>query len=276
MMQAGIFAKTFPGSNPNQVLEACQSAGFNSVQYNMACSGLASLPGSIPTEIAHAVKSAAKFHDVQIAAVSATYNMIDPDLERRKSERRGFKTIAEHAAQIGTDLLTVCSGSMHPTDKWQHHPSNSNPGSWVEMCNEFEILLELADQYNIFIGVEPEQANVVSSAQKARRLLDEFAGSRIRIVLDPANILEDVPPDDQHKILDDALELLGPEIILAHAKDRAADSTIVPAGTGTVDWPYFLEGLKRVGFTGPLIAHGISSEEAPEVAKFLTRQIEQL
>ena len=276
MMQVGVFAKTFAGTDPDQVLGACRTAGFESVQYNMACSGLASLPSSIPAEVAHAVKTAADSHGIEIAAVSATYNMINSDLEHRKAERRSFESIAKIAGQMGTSLLTVCSGSMHPTDKWQYHPSNGDPKSWIEMCKEFELLLELAEQNNIFIGVEPEQANIVSSAQEARRLLDEFAGSRIRIVLDPANIVEDQPPNNQYKILDEAFELLGPEIALAHAKDRAADGTIVPAGTGMIGWHYFLRGLKSTGFSGPMIAHGISPEDAPDVADFLRQEIEQL
>ncbi|MEM9574597.1 MAG: TIM barrel protein, partial [Pseudomonadota bacterium] len=204
MMQVGVFAKTFAGSDPDQVLAACQKAGFKTVQYNMSCSGLASLPSSIPPNVAHAVMIAAGNHGIEIAAVSATYNMVDANLKRRETERRSFEAIAKIAGLMGADLLTVCSGSMHPTDKWQYHPSNDDPKSWIDMCKEFELLLELAEQYNVFIGVEPEQANVVNSAQMARRLLDEFSGSRIRIVLDPANIVEDQPPSDQYKILDEA------------------------------------------------------------------------
>ncbi|MEM7291532.1 MAG: TIM barrel protein, partial [Pseudomonadota bacterium] len=155
-MQVGVFAKTFAGSDPGQVLAACQKAGFETVQYNMSCSGLASLPSSIPLDVADAVMTAADNQGVAIAAVSATYNMIDVNLKRREMERRSFEAIAKIANQMGTDLLTVCSGSMHPTDKWQYHPSNDDPKSWIDMCKEFELLLELAEQYNVFIGVEPE------------------------------------------------------------------------------------------------------------------------
>ncbi|MEM7289303.1 MAG: sugar phosphate isomerase/epimerase, partial [Pseudomonadota bacterium] len=90
------------------------------------------------------------------------------------------------------------------------------------------------------------------------------------------NIVEDQPPSDQYKILDEAFELLGPEIALAHAKDRAADGSIVPAGTGVVDLHNFLRGLKSIGFSGTLIAHGITPEDGPYVAKFLRQEIEQL
>lgn len=275
-MQVGVFAKTFSGRDPNQVLAACKAAGFSAAQYNMACSGLKSLPGSVSDEIACAVATASADNGVQIAAVSATYNMTDPDLERRQTGRLGFKAIAQNAAQMGTNLLTVCSGSRDPEDQWRHHPANKNPESWIDMCSEFEIIFEIAEKHDLLIGVEPEHANIVSSSQAARRLLDEFPGSPIRIVLDPANILEDVPQDSQRKTIDEAIDLLGPKIALAHAKDRMADGTVAPAGKGMVDWKYFLNGLAKIGFEGPLIAHGISASEAPKVANFLTQQIEQL
>ena len=275
-MQVGVFAKTFPGDHPTNVLMASKAAGFNSVQYNMSCSGLESLPATIANKTAREVQRAAAASSIQIVAVSATYNMTDPDLERRQSGRRGFKAIAENAEQMGSNLLTVCSGSMDPNDKWKRHRANDDPETWIEMCREFEKILSYAEQYNILIGVEPEHANVVSSSHKAQRLLHEFPGSRIRIVFDPANILEDVPQENQQQTIDEALDLLGPKITLAHAKDRDLEGEVVPAGVGFIDWDHVLRGLSNIGFDGPLIAHGISAKDAPQVAKFLAQQIARL
>ena len=57
-MQLGIFAKTFPGNDPASVLGAVAGAGFAVAQYNMACSGLPSMPDAVPPEIAAAVRAA--------------------------------------------------------------------------------------------------------------------------------------------------------------------------------------------------------------------------
>jgi sugar phosphate isomerase/epimerase len=79
-MKIGIFAKTFPENTPLAVLSSAQRAGYECVQYNMACSGLSSLPTAISEEIADAVQVASEETGVAIAAVSATYNMIHPGL----------------------------------------------------------------------------------------------------------------------------------------------------------------------------------------------------
>jgi sugar phosphate isomerase/epimerase len=275
-MKMGVFAKTFAGTNPKLVLAACRTAGFQAVQYNMACSGLGALPVSISDAAEDQIKSAANAAGVEIAAVSATYNMTDPDETRRDAGRHAFSAIAKAAGRMGTGLVTVCSGSKDTLDQWRHHPANDDPASWIEMCREFEFMLEVAEQYDLTIGVEPEPANVVSSARKAARLLGEFSGSRLRIVLDPANILEGVRADDQHRVIDEAFDLLGPAIALAHAKDRFADGRVAPAGSGTIDWGYVLKGMSRVGFDGHLIAHGMSADEAPTVASYLNQKLLRL
>ncbi len=275
-MQLGVFAKTFSGDRPDKILAACKNAGFGLAQYNMSCSGLDALPTSISDEASAQIRYASHTTGVKIAAVSATYNMTDPDHDRRKVGRNAFKTIAENAAGIGTELMTVCSGSMDPHDKWRRHPTNDEPQSWTEMCREFEIILDYAEQHEIMVGVEPEDANIVNSAPKALRLLKHFPGSRIRIVFDPANIIESVPVESRQRAIDEALDILGPEIIIAHAKDRLDDGSIAPAGAGIIRWSHVLLGLSQIGFHGPLIAHGISESDAPAVAKFLGHELEQL
>ena len=275
-MKLGVFAKSFAGDDPLTVLSASRAAGFEAVQYNLSCSGIGSLPEAIPDDAVQEIRHAARATGVGIAAISATYNMTDPDPERLASGRRAFQAICEKTPAMGSNLVTVCSGSKHPTDKWQHHPANDDPQSWTDMCKEFEIICEHATQHGVLIGVEPEPANIVSNADRAASLIADFPGSPIRIVLDPANMIEDVAPEDHHRTIDQAFDLLGDHLVLAHAKDRFANGQVAPAGRGVVDWTHFLGCLAAIGFNGALVAHGMSAAEAPAVASFLAGHLERL
>ena len=275
-MKLGVFAKSFAGDDPLTVLSASRAAGFEAVQYNMSCSGIGSLPEAIPDDAVQEIRHAARATGVGIAAISATYNMTDPDPERLASGRRAFQAICEKTPAMGSNLVTVCSGSKHPTDKWQHHPANDDPQSWTDMCKEFEIICAHATQHGVLIGVEPEPANIVSNADRAASLIADFPGSPIRIVLDPANMIEDVAPEDHHRTIDQAFDLLGDHLVLAHAKDRFANGQVAPAGRGVVDWTHFLGCLAAIGFNGALVAHGMSAAEAPAVASFLAGHLERL
>jgi sugar phosphate isomerase/epimerase len=272
-MKIGLFAKTFAGTDPRVVLNQCRAAGFQAVQYNMACSGIGSLPEEISPNAAAAVTAAAISNGIEIAAVSATYNMAHPDLAKREAGRRSFQAIAACAKSMGTNLVTVCSGSRDPDDQWRWHPDNDSSESWSQMCREFEALLSIADAQDVLIGVEPEHANIVRSTKAAKRLLDSFSGSRVRIIVDPANLLEGCPKDQLRAVLADTLDLLGPHIALAHVKDRDEAGKVAAAGRGIVDWDHYLGGLKQIGYRGALIAHGMDASDAPYVSDFLRAKL---
>jgi len=268
-MQLGIFAKTFAGTTPLEVLRAARGAGYDAVQYNMACSGLGSLPSSISEEAAEAVHTASAQTGVEIAAVSATYNMIHPDPAAREQGRRSFEAIAAAAHRMGARLLTVCTGSLDPHDQWRRHPDNADAAAWEDLCLEFSRVLAIADRHDVLIGVEPEPANVVSSARRARDIIDAMGSARIRIVLDPANLTESAPPEERAALIDAAVDLLHDRIALAHAKDRRDDGRVVAVGAGVIDFHHVLALLRRSGFRGALVAHGLAAHEATDVAVYL-------
>jgi sugar phosphate isomerase/epimerase len=274
VIKIGVFAKTFAGTTPMGVLRAARQAGYEAVQYNMACSGLSSLPLAVDRAAADAVREASRATDVDIAAVSATYNMIHPVVAEREKGRRAFEAIAAVAHRIGTRLLTVCSGSRDAEDQWRKHPHNATPAAWREMCEEFRLLVDIAEKNDVLIGVEPELANVVDSAAKAREMIETLKSERIRIVLDPANLFEVGPAEQRRALVQGAVDLLADRIELAHAKDRYADGRFAAAGDGVVDFRHFLSALREAGFRGALVTHGFAANEAERVAKFLRSELE--
>lgn len=269
MIHLGIFAKTFDGNTPEAVLGAAGRAGYAVVQYNMACSGIGSLPANAPADVAKAVRTASARTGVGLAALSATYNMIHPDLEKRTSGRASFTALAAQAHTMGTRLLTVCTGSADPQDQWRHHPDNRSKASWAAMMTEFEHLMAIAERHNLLLGVEPELANVVDGAAAALKLIADAQSDRICIILDPANLVEIETPGNRRRIIAEAVDTLGSRIVMAHAKDRQADGSFAAAGKGVVDFPDFIRSLKSTGFDGPLITHGLTADDAPGVAIYL-------
>lgn len=268
-MRLGIFAKTFAGATPRDVLSAAGGAGYEVVQYNLACSGLGSLPQAVPDDAAAEVRHASEATGVGLAAVSATYNMIHPDPGPREAGRTAFAAIAGAARAMGTSLVTVCTGSRDVQDQWRHHPENDRPEAWDDLLAEMRLILPLAERHGVTIGVEPETANVVSSARRARDLIDALGHDRLGVVLDPANLFETAAGFRGGAVVDEALDLLGDRVVMVHAKDRDAGGRVVPAGTGVVDFARLLASLRRQGFDGPVVTHGLSAAEAPGVARAL-------
>lgn len=272
-MQVGIFAKTFAGSDPANVLGAVAGAGFAVAQYNMACSGLPSMPDAIPPEASAAVRAASEASGVGIVALSGTCNLIHPDPAVRAEGLRRLGVVIAAAPVLGTRLVTLCTGTRDPDDMWRAHPDNASPAAWRDLLASLAVAVDAAEAAGVDLGIEPELANVVSSAEAARRLIDEMDSLRLRIVLDAANLFEVASPAEQRAIVSRAVDLLGDRIAMAHAKDRTAAGAFVAAGRGVLDYRHYLGALRRAGFDGPLVTHGLSADEAPAVGAFLRRML---
>ncbi|MDG4893013.1 sugar phosphate isomerase/epimerase [Mesorhizobium sp. WSM4976] len=268
-MQVGVFAKTFPGSEPTGVLAAVRDAGFAVTQFNLACAGLPSMPDAVPDAAIDAIGAAAKATGIGLVALSGTYNMAHPDSRMREDGLRRLAVVIETAARLSIPLVTLCTGTRNAEDQWACHPDNAHPSAWTDMAREMAKALQLAERHGVDLGIEPEQANIVTSADDAVRLIGEMGSKRLRIVLDPANLFEQANAEQARFTVAEAVERAAGHVSLAHAKDRFADGRFATAGQGVVDFPDFIARLEATGFDGPLVTHGLSAEEAPGVARFL-------
>ncbi len=269
-MQLGIFAKTFPGKTAREVLGAVKAAGFQAAQYNLACSGLPSMADEVPDAVIAEIAAAVKESDIHLVALSATWNIAHPDKSVRQKGLRQLRIMAPAAQALNIPLITLCTGTRDAGDQWRHHPDNTAPEAWADMRETMAQALSIAEQAGVSLGVEPELGNVVSSAAKAKQLLGEMKSPRLKIVLDAANLFERESLSAQRAIVSQAAELLSGSIAMAHAKDRKPDGSFIAAGQGVLDYPHFLNALHGAGFDDPLVTHGLSAEEAPGVAKFLS------
>ena len=257
-MNLGIFAKTFSGHNLEAILTKVVAHRFSGIQFNLSCVGLPSLPQVVPDELIDTVARQIKDHRLEVYGISGTYNMIHPDLRLRSAGFTSFCEIARICPLLGTSMISLCTGSRNVKNKWEWHPDNSSKEAWKDFMDEIEKMIPIAEKYDLVLGIEPEAANVVQNPQKARQLLDELATSRVKIILDPANLFE---TGNRHMVNDrvkEAVDLLVGELYMAHAKDRTASGAIVPAGQGVVDFLFFIKELKSVNFKGPLVMHGLS------------------
>jgi sugar phosphate isomerase/epimerase len=273
-VRLGIFAKTFAGSSPGEVFRPAAAAGFSAVQYNMACSGLPSMPDDIPTAAAQNVGESAASSGLSIAAISGTYNMIHPDPAIRSKGHERLAALAAACRAMNTNLITLCTGTRDPEDQWRDHRENRSAAAWKDLLSSMEVAIGIADKCDIYLGVEPELANVIHSAPSARRLLDELRSPRVKIILDPANLFETATHEEQRRLVAEAVNLLADSIVMGHAKDRSTAGGFAPAGKGVLDYPHYLACMRRISFDGTIVTHGLSAGDASEVASFLQTQLE--
>ena len=118
--------------------------------------------------------------------------------------------------------------------------------------------LEIAERYDLLLGIECEASNCINTADRARLLMDQFDTPRLKIIMDVANLFQhgEARPERVRPIMDHAFDLLGDDIYLAHGKDiRAGDGlAFTHAGNGIVDFDYFFDALTACGYEGGMPA----------------------
>ena len=263
-MTIGIFAKTFEGNSLEEILDQVIAHNIHHIHLNMSCAGLPSMPDEITDAVSAHIKQACEERDIEIVGLSGTFNMIHPDHHVVEKGLQRLEVLAVAAHSMGTSFISLCTGTRHPTDKWAWHQDNDTSQAWKELTLTMQRAIAIAETHDLLLGIEPEHANVVSSPAKARRLLDEMQSDRLTIILDPANLFDKASTREIRQRVESAIELLGSDIYMAHAKDRTADGRFVAAGKGAVDFGHFIGKLKEAGFKGPWVMHGLTSDEVAE------------
>ncbi len=277
-MQVGIHVSTFHRSTLEETLDAVADHGIRAVHFNMAAAGVPSMPEKISDELCKRIAREMTARNIVMASLSGTFNMIHPSIDVRQAGLRRLAAIASRARELGTSLIALCTGTRNPDNMWHTHPDNDTPEAWDDLVATAHKALNIAEQHHVTLGIEPEVSNVVDSAAKARRLLDEMHAPRLKIIIDGANLFHAGQLPRMNEILDEAFDLLGDDIVLAHAKDLDRDGQAghIPAGGGVLDYDRYLGLLDKIGYDGAVILHSLNEQDVRGCVAFLQKKLKAL
>ncbi len=271
MRELGIFSRTYETRNLEETCKKMAEHGILHTQFNLSNAGLDTLPEYVEDEKLEWIRQVTENYQIHLDALSGTFNMIDPDIERRRAGCRQFREQCRIAKVLGIPIVTLCTGSKHPKDKWTWHEDNLKENAWEDLMRTTDEILQYAQEYDVILGVETEASNIVNTPLRARKYLDQAGGDRLKIIMDGANLFRPDQVRDMQNVLDEAFDLLGKDIVIAHAKDFSfhGDLNFVAAGQGILDFPHYIRLLDQWGYQGPLIMHGLSETQVPESSRFL-------
>lgn len=275
-MNIGIFAKTFLHQSLEAILDDVQQYGLKHIQFNMSCAGLPSLPDFIDPLTAKKIHHETHARNIHIAAVSGTFNMIHPNIEKRQLGLKRLNTLAAACNDIGTSVITLCTGTRDSNNMWKGHPANNDSTAWDDLLETMGHALQIAEEYQVVLAFEPEPANVVGSAEKGRKLLNEMKSDNLKVVMDAANLFQLDNINCMHETINKAFSLLSDHIVIAHAKDIKIDKKelkVVAAGQGILDYDLYLECLHTYNYKGPLILHSLEEDAVAGSIHFLQQKL---
>ena len=273
-LRIGVRAHDF-GCAPAEELAALIAArGFCCVQLalNKAIAGLNLRAGELTAELARNIGRAFARQGVSIEVLGCYINPIHPDLKTRRALLDYFKDHLRFAREFGCGLVALESGSVDPN--YLPHPANHGDEAFDAMLESLSELVAEAESCGVTVGLEAVTAHTVSSAQKMRRVLDMLGSKHLKVVFDPVNLLCAENAGEQACVIPGALELLGNDIAVIHAKDFALESgtlKTVPAGCGQLDYAPVLQFIRSRNPGLAILLEESGPESAVQSAEFLSR-----
>lgn len=243
-MSVGVLAHLF-GSLPYKELALKVAAsGFSHVQLALwkAISDVDfSKPGNISPGLANAIGEQFDKNGVKISVLGCYVHLFDRDDELRRANVNRFKELLRYAKFFGAPMVAAETGRNEGGDYTDH--------DWSVMKATLEELVEEAEKWGVFVGLEAANDHLIGTAPELARMLEEVPSSNIGVVLDPGNLLTTENFARQDEVIEEAFHLLGGRIIAAHAKDRilsdSGELITVPAGFGKMNYELYMKLLNQ-------------------------------
>jgi len=218
-------------------------------------------------EIAETYRSAG----LSIHSIGVYTNLIHPDPAERKANMAYFEAMMKVGAHMNVSTFITEAGHYYapdqPAPRVEYHFQEE---VWKMMVAMGRDLARMAQRYDATVLFEPFYRHFLASAKRTRVYLEEIGSPRVRLLLDPANLLE-------LNDVDEMFEQLSPWIDCLHAKDRKLHvDRGVAAGQGDLDYRKFVSLAMRYTPQAPLILEYVGPDNYEQALEHLRKTIRQV
>ena len=181
----------------------------------------------------------------------AAVNVVDPVEDRRKQGLARLEFLLTNWRRLGCPVVCTETGTLNRQSQWTISPENATEKAYLQCRDALQSLAKTAEKAGAVLAVETYWQNIIDSIDRAERLFREVKSPGLRLVMDPCNYFRKEDLSRMKPMLEDMFRCLGPQIVLAHAKDVKASATgtdLPAAGLGALDYPLYLRllaGLDR-------------------------------
>jgi len=184
-------------------------------------------------------------NDVDIAVLGCYLNLANPNKEQLAQTTHRYMAHLRFASWLGCGVVGTETGC--PNETYSYVPEAHDEEALQTFITNLRPVVRYAEQMGVVIAIEPVWRHIVCNPVRARRVLDEIQSPNLQIILDPVNLLDISNYQDQVAIVDEAIDLLGPDVAMVHIKDfRVEDGKLlsVGAGFGQMDYTSLMKFMK--------------------------------
>jgi sugar phosphate isomerase/epimerase len=229
------------------------------------------------------LKQALKTYDVEFFDLHTVTFNIHPDESQRRKNHRYVAEQCEAAERIGCTMVTTHTGTCSTESAVAPHPDNWTLETWRKSVAGIRQILKDSAGINVPLGIEAVNMTAMNNPRAHLRLIEEIGDPRVKVCLDPVNMIHLGTYFRNTELILECFELLGDHIVAAHAKDTytlpdrmSAYMTEVAPGKGILDYETYLVGLSRLKRPVTLIIEHIPDDQYPDATKFIVNTAARL
>jgi len=195
-------------------------------------------------------------YDVRFHALHLCVNNIHPDMAERRKINRRVVGLIETAERLGVSFVVTHTGSKSPDRPTLPHRDNWTETAWKD-------------------SVEALNPANINNPSAHLRLREDIGDPRVKVTLDPTNMINSATYYRTTELVNDCFDLLGETILYAHAKDVLWTPVMLPAfewvvpGEGTMDYEVYLTHLSRMDYPRSLLLEFLDKERYPRAKRFI-------
>lgn len=192
------------------------------------------------------IKNVFAKNNVDIAVLGCYLNLANPNPEKLAQITHRYMAHIRFASWLGCGVVGTETGA--PNETYTHVPECHGEEALQTFITNLRPVVKYAEQMGVVMAIEPVWKHIVCNPKRARRVLDEIGSPNLQIILDPVNLLDICNYKDQVAIVDEAIDVLGPDVAMVHLKDFVVEDdklVSVGAGLGQMDYTSVIKFMKE-------------------------------
>ena len=151
------------------------------------------------------------------AVLGCYLNLADPDPERREKTQEIYRAHLRFAAAIGAGV--VGTETFANPDSRFSEPAARSEEAFRLFMDSLRPVVRFAEETGAVLAVEPVYHHIISTPERAQRMLEELPSDHLRIILDAVNLIGPDTAGSAQEIIGDAIQRLGDRVRILHMKD---------------------------------------------------------
>ena len=262
-MDVGVVSRSFPhlknreiakflGSNGFRWTELCFSSTDAKYWIYNGRSDLSTLTEDRASEL---IEDYQEF-GVEVTSIGVFTNLLEPNDKELESNLSYFEKHIKFAAQNQVPYVATECGF---TPGKRGIFADTYESDFQRLLESVKWLTQKGKEYDVSIALEPCILDIVPSAKRMADFIHQVGSDRIKVLLDPANLIANSSEEDM-------FSYLTPHIAYFHGKDRKVNDTYGRAvGDGDIDWALFLNLYNRYTPDVPFILEYVNIDNVCEI-----------